>query len=152
MSAFIVSTKHLRRLVNSGIRWGGVGGLRWMVPSLVPEWTGGDNYDTYTREMIRATRKLDHTSAGRTGAMLHAENVLSVDHRYDEQNDEEPYVHDHREFPKTPVEALKLLACYEYQTCEHEGWKQSEAFAFCSALRRALIDALPGYDAAPWDV
>lgn len=49
-----------------------------------------------------------------------------------------------------PAQVLKACDCYEYQSCEHPGWKQSEAKAFIGALRRAAWHALPGYEAAEW--
>lgn len=52
----------------------------------------------------------------------------------------------------TPVEALKLLDCLEYQSCEHPGWRDSDARAFCEALRRQMIACLAGYDEAPWEL
>lgn len=48
------------------------------------------------------------------------------------------------------VEALKLIECLEYQSCEHDGWNDSEARRFCDALRGQLISALPGYADAEW--
>jgi hypothetical protein len=55
--------------------------------------------------------------------------------------------------PRVPtvVEAFKLLDCYEYQSCEHEEWPNSRACEVCRKLRAALIPALSGYDAAPWE-
>jgi hypothetical protein len=52
--------------------------------------------------------------------------------------------------PATIVEIAKAVSCYEYQSCEHDGWETSEAHAFCQALTEALLHSLPGYDAAPW--
>lgn len=49
-----------------------------------------------------------------------------------------------------PVQVLKSCDCYNYQSCEHEGWMASEAHAFIQALREAAIDALPGYEQAVW--
>lgn len=39
----------------------------------------------------------------------------------------------------------------EYQSCEHPGWRESEAARFCDALRSHLIARLPGMDEAPWE-
>ena len=63
----------------------------------------------------------------------------------------------------TPVHALSILQCYEYQTCEFDGYETSEAGLLCRYLQLWIIsrwfpghsvDAplseLPGYDAAPW--
>lgn len=50
----------------------------------------------------------------------------------------------------TTVEGLKILDCYEYQSCGHAGWRDSSAQRFCDTLRNRLIRALPGYEEAPW--
>jgi hypothetical protein len=49
------------------------------------------------------------------------------------------------------IQALKLIACYEYQSCEHPEWPKSDAKDFCDSLTRALVRVVPGYDAAPWE-
>jgi hypothetical protein len=49
-----------------------------------------------------------------------------------------------------PLHVLKSCACYEYQSCEHAGWKTSEAHAIIADLERAAWQSLPGYDDAPW--
>ena len=85
--------------------------------------------------------------------MLLAENVKSVEHRYDNAADmlpDELYSNSHSQTP-TPVETLKIVSCYEYQSCEHEAWTGSEAEAFCAALTSAAIAALDGYASAPWE-
>ena len=51
----------------------------------------------------------------------------------------------------TPVQAIKLVHCYEYQSCEHDGWETSEAHRFTTALLSSLEHSLPGYDDAPWE-
>jgi len=49
-----------------------------------------------------------------------------------------------------PVQVLKACDCYAYQTCEHDGWKTSSAFAVIESLRHAAWQSLSGYDAAKW--
>ena len=49
-----------------------------------------------------------------------------------------------------PVQVLKTCECYKYQSCEHDGWENSEAAAFIQALEYAAVNALPGYEAANW--
>ncbi|HVV88935.1 MAG TPA: hypothetical protein VHB53_00440 [Solirubrobacterales bacterium] len=51
----------------------------------------------------------------------------------------------------SPVETLKLCACYRYQSSDAKAWASSEAAAFVDALEHCAIAALPGYDDAPWD-
>ena len=49
-----------------------------------------------------------------------------------------------------PVQVLKAIDAYAYQSCEHDGWESSEAHAICEALRHRAIQALPGYEEAEW--
>lgn len=54
--------------------------------------------------------------------------------------------------PVDPVEALKLLDSYCYQSCEFKGWPKSDAHGITEAMRRHFIRLLPGYDDAPWSL
>jgi hypothetical protein len=104
-----------------------------------------------------------HTPPDDIGRMLLAENIASVAYRYPDcaETGEYPGPTDrvyqtayHWAYPRimpTAVEGLSMIACYEYQACEHPGWDDSEAHAFCDALRHALISRLPGYAEAPWE-
>lgn len=82
--------------------------------------------------------------------MLWDENYRSVNHRYGESEITPEY----RWQPvrRDPVSVLKAIACYEYQSCEHEGWRSSEARQFCDELRHRMIQFLPGYDEAEWSI
>ena len=97
------------------------------------------------------------------GQMLMSENLASIHYRYPDTISQpegtpgpvaqywtEPYAFASPGYRLTAVEALSALACYEYQSCEHPGWRTSEAFRFCDALRQALIHHLPGMNEAPW--
>ena len=65
----------------------------------------------------------------------------------------EPYeYHSHGAPRYSPVQCLKMIDCYEYQSREGADWERSVARAFCEALRRRLIGALPGYEDAAWGV
>lgn len=152
MSAFIVGKAHIDALVHAGIRAGSParGGytLRWRVGD-GPEWAG--DYEAYTVAVREQTRELTLETANQVGAMLWNENKRSVDHRYNEANDREVYTFA-ESYVSNPVAILKAIDCYEYQSCEHDEWQQSEAFAFCQALRHAVISMLPGYDDAAWEI
>jgi len=96
------------------------------------------------------------------GEILWHENVVSVRTRYpDDAEDSLPGPNELTmvdvltyRFTRPPlpsvVEALKLIDCLEYQSCEHDEWDTSEACHFLGSLRRALIRCLPGYEKAPW--
>jgi len=88
--------------------------------------------------------------------MLHKENALSVNYRYPNHPAEMPHrftLADVNAAPSlSPVEVIKACDCLEYQSCEHPGWKQSRARELVRTIRGAAINALPGYDAAPWGI
>ena len=162
MSCFEVCDTHIDAMLTGGLYnyctgYGqGTGTLRWFAPS---DDTEGD----YERGKISGPSSLEHykqrkreltpETAGRVGAMLVAENRRSVDHRYDETETEDPYVFTELPGRPDPVIVLKAIACYEYQSCEHPEWEESEAHDFCEALRDRMISSLPGYDDAPgWEI
>lgn len=123
MSAFVVSQEHIAALVVQERDW------YWY-------WNGEAHRDN--RQQI--------------GQMLWDENHRSVNYRYQEETPNRLYLHDRVEEPLSAVARLKLLNCYEYQTCEHPEWESSKAYAYCQALRDHLINELPGYDSAEWAI
>lgn len=134
MSAFVVSKETIDVLVNAAQAGVSDRGLRWH----------------------NGTRHLDRSGGGtetpgEVGAMLWAENVASVNHRYREEDWEPVYEFRPLLCSFTPAEVFKAIDCYEYQSCEHEGWETSEAASFCDALRRKYTYRVDGYSAAPWD-
>lgn len=85
--------------------------------------------------------------------MLLAENTRSVNHRNDEDDWEPVYLFHPLPGTPDPLVVLKAIACLEYQSCEHDGWLDSEARVFCQALRQVTITKLPGYhDVDGWPI
>jgi len=129
MSAWIVSDEHLRVMLWAGMdRIGPFGTLRWKVP--------GDSgaYNELTRD-----------TAAAVGQMLMEQNGASVNYRYSESI---AYRYSHGRPASTEwelVDVLTAIDCYEYQACETPDWEQTEAAAFCDALRGALVHELPGW-------
>lgn len=174
MSAYVVDRAHLDYLIEAGLRLPGTGPLSWQVPE-DPRPTDHRRGEPWGPTAIihaqERHRELTPESADRVGEMLLTQNERSYDHRYDGQ-DRQIRLGYHYEgrgvyaqmlgrYPDgwrwsrvmvAPVGVLKAISCYEYQACEDPGWERSEARAFCDALRRRAIHALPGYDAAAWDV
>lgn len=147
MSAWIVSKEHIDLLIQAGIRFAGHGDLRWCIKDTNPIRYG----------------ELNRSNADVIGGKLWAENLASVTGRYPhdasgerpgpvdfEDTDTLTYTFDEVPGELDPVVVLKALSCFEYQSCEHDGWESSEARLICEAVRSACINALPGYDAAPW--
>lgn len=161
MSAFIISDNHLIYLVHAGLAFGRQFPVRWQAPD-TEEPPGSEDYEagspwgpTAVETGQRKARTLTPETADSTLLMLYAANVASVNFRYagkaDEPDSFPRYRHSDRH-DLNPVKVLKALACYEYQSCEHPDWPHSEAFDFCASLRKAAINALPGYDEANWSI
>lgn len=156
MSAWIVSRKHIDVLVNAGL------GTR-------------DNSVSWWWEQAPSGvqhRHLNWQNADLVGSMLWAENLASVAYRYPNDKDgERPGPNDFKDehvityvFNRgnaetdddgnevTLIDAMTLLDSYEYQSCEHPTWKESEAYAYCHALRSHLMHKLPGYNKGKWSI
>lgn len=94
--------------------------------------------------------------------MLWLENIKSVSHRYPGESSATlpgpiggEFVIEAKHLPLwwagfKPVNVLKACDCYEYQSCEHDGWESSDACAFINRLRAAAWHSLAGYDDAAW--
>jgi len=159
MSAWVVSKEHIHAMLRSG--------LRHLYPFPLKWFAVRDVRDMTFPELDEVRRALNYETADQVGRMLIDECVTSVRHRYDATAEDEDlpgpisqYWLGKYVFPEgevmgdggpTQVEGLKLIACYEYQSCEHPEWETSEAKQFCDALRKHLVEQLKGYDEAPWE-
>ena len=133
MSAFMVSPAHLSALAAAALACRAGSGIGF----------------AYYHGIQR--RELGPGDEDKLVGLLYAENRRSVMRRYyGEQIEEKPprFVRPRQELP--PVVILKLIDCFDYQACETDDYEESDAAAFCRALRLRVIHELPGYDAAPW--
>lgn len=87
------------------------------------------------------------SQANAIGEMLWRENNRSVNYRYRERTYALAYEYEACPLPARIIDIVpilgELLACYEYQSCEHPGWERSEARAFVQDMRAAALAALP---------
>jgi hypothetical protein len=83
-------------------------------------------------------------------------NVVSVCHRYSDDKPE-----NYRDVLRSPklssvqhsaLQIVKLCDCLDYQSCETEDWRDSDACKLLSRIRDAAINALPGYDDVKWAI
>lgn len=134
MSAFIVSDEHIGYLVNAGLRLDTGGKLRW--------YWGNPTHSSEVRS--------DNVDA--VGQMLVNANFESVNARYRKDDPPHEYKHEWDRRQPDPVQVLKAISCFDYQSCESPSWEASEAKAFCHALQCLAISKLPGYDKAEWEI
>lgn len=140
MSAFILGTDHIDYLVSAaldcGIRQNGFG-IYWL------------------------NERIEWHNADQIGAALLRENIASVSFRYESHRGDLPGpipnplpdAYTYQPFLEVDTaQVLKALDCYEYQSCEHPGWNDSEAHRFCDVLRRRYGATISGYDDALWEV
>lgn len=132
MSAYMLDKAHIDVLVGFAAR---AGGLRW--------WAGDE---VKAIGNITSSEQLDQV-----GAMLWQANHVSVATRPPEP---EPPKYQFRgpRRARSPVEVLKALDCYEYQSANGVAWPGSEAKSFCRALRGEATRRLPGYLDAAWEI
>jgi hypothetical protein len=156
MSAFIVNRNHINFLVIAAmsrriVSWHGPFAWTWAI---------NRETGTYLRGELACN---DWTHATEVGQMLWNENIKSVSARYPNDAPDnlpgpcgEDYLFKIQHLvpsrPMEPVAVLKACDCFEYQSCEHDGWESSEAKAFIESLRSAAWHALPGYDDADWEI
>lgn len=152
MSAYIVDRNHIVYLLTAAMsrRLNSCGGTF--------SWYAGERPNLKRGELSST----DYRRAVEVANMLWSENVKSVRDRYDHRGDDLPGPNDRNytvtlaDFNGTvwdstePVQVLKACDCYEYQSCEHDGWPASEAHAFIEGLRGRAWRALVGYDDAKW--
>lgn len=163
MSAFVITYGHVDVLLHLALgtcsdarrdpRYSGSHGITWFAPV-----EDGEPWHKLPRDWEEDGLTL-------VGRMLHAECVASVAGRYpDDRPHERPgklgelnprgYTFRRTTRRFTIAEAFKALGCFEYQSCEHEGWSTSEAHAFCRSLERHLIGQTytsEAYTAANWE-
>lgn len=80
------------------------------------------------------------------GKLLLAENVRSVNHRYNDHARPAKFVYDPAPPPVKPIEALKLIDCLDYQSCERDDWHKSKACLILNALKIDILRGLAGLD------
>lgn len=160
MSAWIVDREHIRALVDAAVHYGTIDvrgeppySMRADVAALVAEYQAVGAPVPDVPSLV--------------GQILWRENVRSINARYPDTVDKpdgrpgpigdgpglgEPYVHKARRFPLLLGAVGKAVACYEYQTCEHDGWAASSSQAFCHALVADALALCEGYEACPWGI
>ena len=132
MSAFVVSQTHIDALLTFAQR---------------PQY---DSPASYYKENGTTVTFYDNLNA--IGQILLDENVRSVNFRYEEQTDSPSYLYHPYRGNLTPVQIIKACDCLNYQSCETDDWKNTEAHLILDTIRERAINELPGMDAAEWEI
>lgn len=178
MSAFVVDKAHIDFLVQAALA-GGTDSVGWSGPhDGFSWWHGGRRHMVVSHVDIEDGRHSETVGPHVLGQRLLDENLRSVRDRYPDLDREGPDLPGPRdEYWRMPYVFEPVLegSCvslatmrqvlpavsstavvgvqlshYEYQSCEHEGWRESEACAFVQAMRERLLHCLPGAADASW--
>ena len=147
MSAYIVDREHIKYLVSAAAA-GREGRMSY-----------------YHNGKSTELRRDDQDSLTKAGQMLWDANIESIQALYPDCRENmnnapgpvgETFIYAHGGGFKDgrdgfeAAQVFKAANCYEYQSCEADTWKDSEAKAFIDALTAKYIRMLPGYEAAEW--
>ena len=106
--------------------------------------------------MFTCTGKPDATTyqiLADQGQQLLDENIRSVRTRYPGETFKGELFGLDETVPKpTPLEALKLIQCLEYQSNQNPDYYATQAFRTLHEIRRVAQSKLPGWDQASWDL
>lgn len=151
MTVVFVGPDHVDALISIATRWGpGFGeNLSWAAEdpaSTAPE--------ELTYRELRGLGRDDELMLNSLGAMLLVENARSLEHRFGDSPEIEPYEFKQVEasWLDDPEMCFRPIAAYCYYSSEHPDWPSSEAFRFCEALEQTLVISLPRYELGPWVV
>lgn len=90
----------------------------------------------------------------RVGQILVDQNYRSYNYRYEETLEPEVFEITGQDLMYikrlTPVETLKALASYDYQSGETPDYEETAACKLANLIRYYAINALPGYEEAKW--
>lgn len=168
MSAYVVDKRDIDLLVRAALD-ARPEAMSWWRVDEAGEYAGWRELSRHAESKTDDDYKAYYTPS-QLGQILVSENVRSVSHRYSEPGrttyygsdvaaemddlDADlgelpgpcdayymgPYIYSDPGHEPTPGEVFSLIDCLDYQSCEHDEWRQSEAFAFLTALRKAYCD------------
>lgn len=104
----------------------------------------------------KAKKCLGDWSAQQWTTELYQENVKSIEYKYPSDKGKYPkdiafQMDDYAASQLTAINILKMVACYEYQTGEHQEWETSAAYEMCQRLKNYAVRNLPGYEEAVYE-
>jgi len=153
MSAWIVSKHHIDVLVAGVLENGGFRHRGQHVKVLAPD------------EVYEGSKAQWVMDANELGEMLWRENHKSINYRYGQRERTPDYLYrtpkayQVQDLSWSPVRTIvdpailaKQVSCYDYQSCEHEGYYKSRAYSVMLSLAEHMLGKVEGYEDAPWGV
>lgn len=138
MSAYTVSDNHLNVLVS------------WFMENRVEY-----------RLWYKLNGKFGYMSAGdapRVAYELYKQNVLSVNDRYNDIESDEQYTFEYIKNAKQAyglAEIAGAIDCLEYQSCETDNYKNTDAYSIITAMRKNLLERVQNRelgDGTTWNI
>lgn len=147
MSAYMINNDTLDLLASS-VEWGlhndGLGLVLYHdIETNLPSGVYSQTYMENDTKFIVFRFSREH--AGWIKAVLHHENIKSLVARYgDDPNDLKFQMHPYRRIDMDASENgyktfFGAVRCYEYQACEHAGWRTSLAKALTDAIKEKMM-------------
>jgi hypothetical protein len=161
MSAFVVSDAHIDAMVTMAAKHD----HHCLLPS--PNWAaleeafpGAFSHPARRSGALMLNQNVAKAYPSELGRALLLANIASLRARYKrpEQQKEhdaseaEAMAYAHAPSLIEPASAIKQGQCFAYQACERDDWDSSWARKFCDQFEKTMIQALPGYEAAPWGI
>jgi hypothetical protein len=142
MSAYLCDSDHISAVVNAG-RLTYMRDSSTLVAYLTPE-------SSRTVYELNTPQEALYSDLLQTNLDSLAERYPDSPKISDWTDDEGAYRYDEKHKFPSVVAAIKGVQCYQYQSCEHDGWQTSGAKRYTDALISSLIAVLPGYETAAW--
>lgn len=158
MSAYMVSKVQIDLLVRAAIKLGSPSEpFRWWKVNEAGEYAGWHEIDEYSEGNEQEGAHITKLSPSQVGQILVSENFKSVSYRYDSEDDLPgpndayyvgPYVYEDPLYTFTAGQAFAAIDNLDYQSCEHDEWPRSEAYALLRSIRHEYCRKLQGD--SPW--
>jgi len=87
---------------------------------------------------------IDSQSRQMVASLLLKENLKSLNARYPKSAykdiDAIANFHKYNKVRHNFAQVYLLVECYEYQSCEHDTWKESKAYKLCQDLKKHILE------------
>lgn len=158
MSSHVVSKFHVDLMVRAAIHAREHGsGFRWWRRDAEGKYEGWYELDEFAEQRVDNDH-VHYVTPSQAGQQLVNANVAGVHGRYPDDDPDAgelpgpmdayymgPYVYENPGITLKPGEVFQAIDYLDYQSCDIESWRDSDAFHFCEMLRYHYGKKVPGY-------